>query len=144
MYPNSPLLRTLEHELYTSDDFQFALGTKGVLMVDSEHGMNHSSQGICKKAVETGHTEPENWIFKGYQFSNLLRKLDYERMNKFTIIHELMPWLVPSATILRVLGNEALQVLRTSFNVQWTCLLPFLTMLPHPALSNRGLHTRAT
>jgi hypothetical protein len=97
--------------------------------------MNPHSQEICKKALETGNIEPENWIFKGRQFFEFLDIL--KDMDEITWMYELLPWLVPSTTFLGALGNEGFQVLRTSINVQWSCSLPPLRLfktirLPRP------------
>jgi len=94
--------------------------------------MNPHSQEICKKVLETGDIEPENWIFKGCQFLEFLNIL--QEMDEITWRYELLPWLVPSTTFLGALGNEGFQVLRTSINEQWSCSLSPLTIrLPQPA-----------
>ena len=130
--PNNEAIPRDQKDLpYISARFLLSLKAKGIFMRDFKDGMSHRSREICEKLLETGNLKPESWIFKDGQFVELLEMLKY--VNESTLIHELLPWLVPPTKLSVALGNEKLKVLRPKFNLQWTRTLPLLTsMLPQP------------
>jgi hypothetical protein len=123
-----------EHIAYEKEHFRYILSSKQILTTNFEDGINRQSKTVCETLLGTGRLDKPKapQIFQDDQFAQLLEVL--KDSNEMTLMYELMPWLVPPVTLLKVLGRkEELKHLRTSFNTQWTCSLPVLeAMLPHP------------
>lgn len=118
---------------YRDTRYTTLLAAKGSHMEKSDFGITHTSLSSYKALLSLDQTLPKDSMFRDDVFEATCRSV--EDRNESRIIRTILPYIVPSAEDLAIMGATNLKCLIENVNEAWTGSIPVEGPRPQPDYS---------